>query len=66
MMTREEFLRSEGTTEEILKSQGKEIVKFDDGDPGCPGWEIRYIDKEDVFISLGCKCSDTGSIHSKL
>lgn len=66
MMTKEEFLRAEGTTEEKLKVEGKEVVRFDDGDPECCGWDIRYIDKEDIFISLGCKCSDTGSIHDKL
>lgn len=65
-MTREEFLKSIDTTDEILKSQGKEVVKHDDGDPECPGWEVRYIDDCSVEVILGCKCSDTGSIHTKL
>ncbi len=66
MMTKEDFLRDLGTTEVKLEAEGKEVVRFDDGDPECPGWEVRYIDKEEVEIILGCKCSDTGSIHDKL
>ncbi|WP_319371357.1 hypothetical protein [uncultured Ilyobacter sp.] len=65
-MTKEEFLKSINITEEVLKAQGKEVVRFDDGDPECPGWEVRYVDKENIEVILGCKCSDTGSIHTKL
>jgi hypothetical protein len=65
-MTKEEFLKSIGTTDEILKTEGKEVVKFDDGDPECIGWDVRYIDDECIEVILGCKCSDTGSIHTKL
>ncbi len=65
-MTKEEFLKSIGKTEDILKAEGKEVVKFDDGDPECLGWEVRYIDEENIEVILGCKCSDTGSIHTKL
>lgn len=65
-MTKEEFLKSINMTEEALKAQGKEVVKFDDGDPECIGWEVRYEDKENIEVILGCKCSDTGSIHTKL
>ena len=65
-MTKEEYLKEIGTTEATLLTEGKEVIKFDDGDPECIGWEIRYIDKGEVEIILGCKCSDTGSIHNKL
>lgn len=65
-MTKEEYLESIKTTEVKLEAEGKEVVKFDDGDPECPGWEVRYIDKENIEVILGCKCSDTGSVHNKL
>lgn len=65
-MTKEEYLNSIKTTEAKLESEGKELIKFDDGDPESSGWEVRYIDREEVEIILGCKCSDTGSVHDKL
>lgn len=66
MMTKEEFLKEMNLTEEKLKAEGKEAVRFDDGDPESVGWEVRYIDKGEVEILLGCKCSDTGTVHNKL
>ncbi|RUA06792.1 MAG: hypothetical protein DSY38_03770 [Fusobacteria bacterium] len=66
-MTKEEFLKSMNTSEEKLKKEKKEVVKFDDGDPECPGWEIRYIDEvKCVDIALGCKCSISNTLHDKL
>ncbi len=65
-MTKDEFLKSIGKTEEQLKAEGKEVVKFNDADPDCPGWDVLYIDKDEVEILMGCKCSDIGSIHDKL
>ena len=45
----------------------KEIIKFDDGDPECVGWEVRYIDeKQCIEIALGCKCSTSNSLHDKI
>ena len=66
-MTKNEFLKSIGTTEEKLKAEKKEVIKFDDGDPECLGWEVRYIDeKQCVDISMGCKCSISNTLHDKL
>jgi len=66
-MTREEFLKSIGTTEEKLKEKKQEVVKIDDGDPECLGWEVRYIDeKKSVEVALGCKCSTSNNLHNKL
>jgi hypothetical protein len=66
-MTKEEFLKIMGTTEEKLKAEKKEVVKFDDGDPECPGWEILYIDeRECVDVAMGCKCSISNTLHDKL
>lgn len=66
-MRKDEFLKSIGTSEEKLKAEKKEIIKFDDGDPECIGWEVRYIDeKKSIEIALGCKCSTSNSLHNKL
>jgi len=66
-MTKDEFLKSIGTTEEKLKMEKKEVIKFDDGDPECLGWEVRYIDeKQCIEVALGCKCSTSNNLHDKL
>ena len=66
-MTKEQFLKSIETTEEKLKVERKEVIKFDDGDPECAGWEVRYIDdKQSIEVALGCKCSTSNSLHNKL
>lgn len=65
MMLREEYLRLIKKTELELEKEGKELVKFDDGSPDSLGWEVRYKDETCTF-SLGCKCSDSGTVHDKL
>ncbi|UUV19006.1 hypothetical protein NRK67_05715 [Fusobacteria bacterium ZRK30] len=66
-MTKDEFLKSIGTTEAKLKVEKKEVIKFDDGDPECIGWEVRYIDeKQAIEVALGCKCSTSNNLHDKL
>jgi hypothetical protein len=66
-MTKEEFLKTLKKTEKELLEEGKEVVKFDDGDPDSPGWEVRYIDKNKcVDVAMGCKCSISNTLHDKL
>jgi len=65
MLTKEEFLLTLGKTENELNKEGLEIVKYDDGSPDSLGWELRYKDETCTF-SLGCPCSDSGTIHEKL
>ena len=66
-MTKQKYLKSIGTTEEELMMKKQEVVKMDDGDPECPGWEVRYIDeKKSVEVALGCKCSTSNNLHDKL
>lgn len=65
MLTKEEFLKEIGKNVEELKKEGLEVVKYDDGSPEALGWEVRYIDETCTF-SLGCPCSDSGTVHDKL
>lgn len=65
MLSREEYLKSIGKTEEKLVEEGLELVKYDDGSPEALGWEVRYKDETCTF-SLGCPCSDSGTVHDKL
>ncbi len=65
MLTKEEFLKKIGKTEEALEKNGMEVVAYDDGFPDSEGWEIRYKD-ETCSIVLGCPCSDSGTVHDKL
>ncbi len=64
-MSIEEFLKKIGKTEEELKVNNQELVKFDDGDPDSDGWEVRYIDTTSS-IGLGCRCSESGTLHNKI
>jgi len=67
MLTREEYMKRHKLTDEKLEAEGKELCQFDDGDPDCEGWEIRYIDKEEsVDIALGCKCSISTSLYTEI
>lgn len=74
MLSKEEYLKKIGLTEEQLKEKGMEL-KFigevgysycgDDDD----GWEVVYIDNScRVEIGMGCKCSYSplNSVHDKL
>lgn len=63
-MTKEEFLKKIGKSEEELAELGQELVAMDDGSPDCEGWEIRYIDKT-MSVGLGCRCSESGTLHNK-
>lgn len=69
MLTKEEFLKKIGQTEEELKSKGLELmfigeVGYDEEDDG---WDVVYIDQsKDVEIGMGCKCSIGGTLHDKL
>lgn len=65
MLTKEEYLEKIGKNEEYLEKNGLEVVKYDDGSPDALGWEIRYKDNTCTF-SLGCPCSDSGTVHDKL
>jgi len=64
-MTKKEFLKKINQTEVSLELLGQELVRINDGDPDCEGWEVRYIDKTSS-IGLGCRCSESGTLHSKL
>lgn len=65
MLSKDEFLKKIKKTEVELNNDGLELVKYDDGSPEAEGWEIRYIDKTCTF-TLGCPCSDSGTIHNKI
>lgn len=65
MLTKDEFLKQIGKTEEGIKKEGLEVVKYDDGSPDSLGWELRYKDETCTF-SLGCPCSDSGTVHDKI
>lgn len=71
MLTKEEFLRKIGKSEEQLDKEGFELdfigevgyIEEDDG------WDINYKDPtKQVDISLGCKCATLPfqSVHDKL
>ena len=65
MLTKNEFLEKINKTEEDLTKEGLELVQYDDGSPDSEGWEVRYKDETCTF-SLGCPCSDSGTVHDKL
>lgn len=65
MLSKEEYLKKIGKSEEELAKQELELVQYDDGSPDSEGWEIRYIDKT-CTLTLGCPCSDSGTFHNKL
>jgi len=65
MLTKDEFLKTLRKNEEELKKEGLELVKYDDGSPESLGWELRYKNETCTF-SLGCPCSDSGTVHDKL
>ena len=44
MLTKEEFLKKIGKTEEDMEKDGMEVVAYDDGFPDSEGWEVRYKD----------------------
>lgn len=64
-MTKEEFLKKIGRSEEEIIEAGQELVAFDDDSPDCDGWEVRYKDKS-TSIGLGCRCSESGTLHKSI
>ncbi|MGL4935406.1 MAG: hypothetical protein ACRC51_08010 [Cetobacterium sp.] len=71
MLTKEEFLKKIGQSEEELKAKGLELmfigeVGYGDEDDG---WDVVYIDPSRcVEVGMGCKCSyvPLHSVHDKL
>ncbi|MBC2856794.1 hypothetical protein H3N56_10105 [Cetobacterium sp. 2A] len=72
MLTKEEFLKKIGKTEDQLDKEGFELsfigeIGYDEGEDD--GWEVVYKDPTKcVEVGLGCKCSTFSlqSIHTKL
>lgn len=69
MLTKEEYLKKIGETEETLKQKGL-VLKFV-GNSGYPddeaeGWDVEYLDCDSVEVGLGCTCSAGGTLHDKL
>jgi hypothetical protein len=71
MLTREEYLKKIGMTEEELAAKGLELhfigeVGYPEGDDG---WEIEFKDPNRcVEVGMGCKCATIplSSVHEKL
>ncbi|MGL5000999.1 MAG: hypothetical protein ACRC6J_04680 [Cetobacterium sp.] len=70
MLTKEEFLKKIGQTEEELKEKGLELMFIGEvgyGDGEDDGWDVVYIDPiQCVEVGLGCKCTVGGTLHDKL
>lgn len=70
MLSKEEFLKKIGQTEEELKAKGLELKFIGEvgyGDDEDDGWEIVYIDPTcGVEVGMGCKCATGGTLHDKL
>lgn len=70
MLTKEEFLKKIGQTEEDLAAKGLELNFIGEvgyGDDEDDGWEIVYKDPTScVEVGLGCKCATGGTLHNKL
>ncbi len=69
MLTKEEYLKKIGETEETLKAKGL-TLKFI-GQVGYSeeedGWDLEYIDQcNTVEVGMGCKCTAGGTLHDKL
>lgn len=69
MLSREDFLKKIGKTEEQLDKEGLELkfigeVGYGDEDDG---WDIVYKNPDcSVEVGMGCKCSTGGTLHNKL
>ncbi len=70
MLTKEEFLKKIGQSEEELKAKGLELVfigKVGYGDDEDDGWDVVYADPSGcVEVGMGCKCAVGGTLHDKL
>lgn len=70
MLTKEEYLKKIGSTEEELKAKGLEVVfvgqvGYDSDEED--GWDLEYIDPTKcVEVGMGCKCAVGGTLHDKL
>lgn len=70
MLTKEEYLKKIGKSEDQLDKEGMELsfigeVGYDDDD----GWEVVYKDPTcSVEVGFGCKCTvlPVNAVHTKL
>lgn len=70
MLTKEEYLKKIGETEESLKKKClvlKFIGKTGYSDDEEDGWDLEYTDQcNTVEVGMGCKCAIGGTLHDKL